>query len=66
MSMGDPPFGVCVVCGGPLTADHVCSPISEKNQQWLPMLTEEDVRRIVREELKKANVGVKYKYGAPR
>jgi hypothetical protein len=75
MSLGDPPFGQCCVCGQVLTAGHQCTPlfprIAEEQRRGLlelPRLTEEDVRRIVREELKKANIGVKYhtNYGPPR
>ena len=73
MSLGDPPFGQCSFCGQTLTAGHQCPPLfpriheeQQRGQLTFQQLTEEDVRRIVREELKRANVNVKYNYGAPR
>jgi hypothetical protein len=60
MSLRDPLFGICGHCGQALTAGHICPPIfpriAEEQRRGLlelPRLTEEDVRRIVREELER-------------
>jgi hypothetical protein len=57
--LGDPIYGQCAFCGQSLTAGHQCPPLFPRIHQEQQMgqltfrqLTEEDVRRIVREELK--------------
>jgi hypothetical protein len=61
MPIGDPFYGKCSFCGESLTAGHQCQPlfprIAEEQQRGyidLPRLSEEDIRRIIREELKRA------------
>lgn len=58
--IGDPVYGRCAFCGNALTAGHKCTPLfpgmvdQKLGRIDLPQLTEEDIRRIVREEIQRA------------
>ena len=63
--LGDTVYGRCAFCGDALTAGHQCKPLfpgmlepqklvpQKLGRIDLPQLTEEDIRRIVREELER-------------
>jgi len=57
--INDPVYGRCSFCGDTLTAGHQCTPLfpgmvdQKLGRIELPPLTEEDIRRIVREELER-------------
>ena len=51
-------WGQCALCGGPLTTEHVCPPLYRhpqfKEMFSPPVLDENVIRRVVREELERA------------